>query len=162
MNSSLKISIVVLCLGLTGNCVWGESGAGQKLSGKGDNRNVSAFDVSFASSLTEDGRTGVFDCAGFVFAKFALPPFSTGEHLIEGKWVRPDGFIQERSQLSVNADSAENQTAYLYLRFEDHGMDTLDFGLNNFHSHPFNGNWRLEIQKDGKPVVAKSFQVKCY
>jgi hypothetical protein len=89
-----------------------------------------------------------------------------GKHQLEGIWIKPDGQISEHSKIPVEFPAPGRQTAYVWFQFQDKSDGLLgsvrerDSGQPQANN-PFNGQWRLQVRWDDRPLIQKDFKVKC-
>ena len=91
-----------------------------------------------------------------------LPERVSGEHLLEGRWIKPGGEVQENTHVTLHIDPPGRRTAHVWMRFDDRDGGLLTGAQSAPEAqHPFNGEWQLALTWDGKPLALSKFKVKC-
>jgi len=100
-----------------------------------------------------------FSCSERVWARVAFAAPQRGPHLLEARWIRPDGRVQERARIPVDLGEGAGGV-HAWLDFGDGpGLWERLFGLKP--DRTFNGRWKVELTWDGAPLETKEMEVRC-
>lgn len=102
-----------------------------------------------------------FVCYGKIHGYIRLPKRESGKHVIESRWIAPDGKVAADSRNTVDFQPARS-TAYVWLGFPESnallGTPDADDEENRLN---FKGVWRVEVRWDEQPLLQKTFNVRC-
>jgi hypothetical protein len=151
-----------LCfIGLSVMLAWAQASAQKKEKSPVPDKAAILLTAGDAARVEKDS----FTCADHVHAYVTLPDSFAGRHKLEGRWFRPDGIAQERTQFEVEFSTGGPRIAYLWLGFGGKDKSVFDeFSLGGDYGedrHDFTGDWTLQLHVDGKFLTQKSFQVTC-
>src|SRR5262245_43697038 len=91
----------------------------------------STYTVEMRTTVTASPSPATFPCSGRIYAHIGLPPFVTGQHLLEALWRQPDGETRERTNLDMDLRSPGPHQARLWLELKpktDSIFDEFSFG----------------------------------
>ena len=103
-----------------------------------------------------------FVSTGRIHGYLRLPGPAMGPHLLEGIWTSPAGKIIAHSRTTVNFDPPGRSTAYLWLDFPERAgvLGSVDPQLDQ-ERLSYDGDWRLAVRWDEKPLILTGFHVHC-
>jgi len=103
-----------------------------------------------------------FFCAGTIHGYIRLPKRVVGSHLLEGKWILPNGAIAAESRDNVNFPPPGRSTAYLWFAFPERSAfpGALDPEADAKRSD-YPGRWRVEVRWDEQLILKSTFTVTC-
>ncbi|MGA2090656.1 MAG: hypothetical protein ABSH12_04255 [Endomicrobiales bacterium] len=100
--------------------------------------------------------TSRFSGTDTVYACLQLPQKSTGKHLLEGLWYKPDGDIQEHTKVPVDLSPAGAQKVMMWLKFY------IKTNITRLIPNEFEGTWKLDVFWDNNKVATSTFTVTCF
>jgi len=122
-----------------------------------------AVSLVLSTEISEPQPQDRFFCEGPIFAHLTFPKGQGGRHQIEGRWLKPDGSVQEKNTFELTLSPNRSQNAFLYLRFEQDGFfDDFGFGSYGSKNTEFDGQWNLEIYQDSVLAAQTNFHVTCH
>jgi hypothetical protein len=99
-------------------------------------------------------------CNDKVYAFLRVPPKSSGSHLLEGRWYRPDVRQQEYTKIPLELGLRSPQVLDLWLQFE-RVNDAVNPWFTHADDEAFDGRWTLDVFWDGKKIASTRFMVRC-
>lgn len=100
-----------------------------------------------------------FACNETIYANIRLPQKSTGTHLLEGRWIKPDGSQQEYTKVQLELKEPQD-LVYMWLKFE-RASDVVDALFTRHEDDDLEGVWKLDVFWDRKKVATKKFSLHC-
>jgi len=118
--------------------------------------------VFFTDESQPDRASRQFSCyAGPVNAFVLFPERISGRHVLEGRWLKPDGAIQERILIARDLAPPGEQAFRLWLRFHAERPGVADLLFPDMDNEEFDGEWNLNVFWDGDLISASTFTVRC-
>lgn len=133
---------------------------------KADNLNIPTLStptIRFSSLMNAMVAQANFDKPEILYAFLEFPTLITGSHVVDVRWIRPDGMVQEASSIPMRFPNSGGRRADLWIRFHESGNV-----LDPFHGGPeemkrvFNGKWTLETRVNGEELAKASFTITGY
>jgi hypothetical protein len=101
-----------------------------------------------------------FFCSGMIHGYIRLPKQEAGKHLLEGLWTLPNGKIIQHSRNAVDFPPPGRSTAYVWLKFPERSTLSLNPSADQ-ERLSYNGEWKLDVRWDEKPLLQSTFSVTC-
>jgi len=106
-------------------------------------------------------ESAIFSCyTDRVYAILKLPQKAKGKHLLEGKWYKPDGKIQEYTRIPLELSETGEDSVHIWLQFHL-VQDVVDVFRTRTEEEEFDGDWTVDVFWDGKRVATGRFAVRC-
>lgn len=118
----------------------------------------------FSKNAAGGVPTKKFSCKeDTVYAFIRLPKKIYGKHDFWFYWRRPDGTLQDSTQLYVPSQAPGQRTFPAYLQFHIPDADVVDifFASGEEAGDEFSGLWHARAVLDGKVALRGSFKVVC-
>ena len=104
----------------------------------------------------------MFSKTGKIHGYLTLPSKQVGNHILEAIWMKPDGTVQEHTQVKLNILAPGRQTAYVWMSFDGGQGGLLSPVRDEDPMHlSFCGDWNVQIKWDHQPLVKNTFKVQC-
>ena len=120
---------------------------------------AASYEVKLSTTSAGIEKKDPFSCyQDKVYAFLTLPQKIKGNHVLEGKWFKPDHALQEDTKIPLDL-SDPRDSFFLWLEFH-----VVDDAVDMFLARPlddFNGDWTLVLYLDGKEAAQKRFSVRC-
>jgi len=103
-----------------------------------------------------------FSCDGKIHGYLRLPRRQTGPHVLEARWIKPDGKVAAESHDPLTFEPPGRSTAYIWFTFPERAksLSALD-PKSDEDRLTFNGKWKVEVTWDHEPLVTSTFTVRC-
>jgi len=118
------------------------------------------YSVMITTDIVRFSTATASSCNDKVHAIVTLPKVTTGTHVLEGKWYRPDGVQQEYTKVPLELEPPGQKRLQLWLRIE-RASDAVDALFTHHEDEEFDGMWTIVVYWDGKKVATKKFNVHC-
>jgi hypothetical protein len=102
-----------------------------------------------------------FTCYGKIHGYIRLPQRQSNAHVLESRWISPNGKVAADSRTKVDFKPARS-TAYVWFAFPENStmLGASDPELEQDRL-TFNGTWHVEIRWDEQPLIKEEFKVRC-
>lgn len=121
--------------------------------------------VIFSTDEMGKNQQDRFPCGGRVYAHITFPDSFIGEHVLEARWFKPDGSMQEQTKLSVGFEGSHPKIASVWLNFQNSPKNIFDDfvmgGKYGKSGRNFNGLWRLKVYENAVFLLESSFYIEC-
>jgi hypothetical protein len=126
-------------------------------------RPVAASAASIVLTPKEHGSdlSEATSCSGRLHGYIRLPAPAEGTHTLQSRWISPTGTPAVVSRNTVDWRPPRS-TAYVWMDFPE--RPALQVGLDPELEQSlisYNGQWRLDVLWDDKPLLSRAFRVQC-
>ncbi|MCG3205439.1 MAG: hypothetical protein KCHDKBKB_02160 [Elusimicrobia bacterium] len=162
VGSTLLVSVLTLC-------IWARAhltgvGGPAAINSPSIDIDVSAPSpaiVRFSASAEPADFISLFHSPATIYAHIDFGTTLKGEHLLEGRWITPQGRPQEYTRVPIQLGGLGGRAAYFWIRFNNE--PTIGQGFSALESkdsaNDFNGDWTLETSLDGRLINRSTFRV---
>jgi hypothetical protein len=119
-----------------------------------------SFEVTVTTDTVFISSSTSFSCNDKIFALIKMPEKSTGTHLLEGRWFKPDGGQKEYTRVPLELKGRGEDRFQLWLKIERAG-DAVDAFFTHYDDDDLDGLWTLDIYYDGKKKATAKFTLHC-
>ncbi len=107
-----------------------------------------------------------FSCCGKIYARVRMAHLARGNRVLDVRWLRPDGEMQEGTVIPFESAGGEEQTVFFWMEFKPDQKNQMDdFKLGGDYGHrenSFSGDWKFVLIIDKKRKITNSFHILCY
>ena len=101
-----------------------------------------------------------FFCSGKIHGYIRLPSRQEGKHSLEGIWTLPTGKVLQHSNNTVDFPPPGRTTAYIWLQFPARSTLSINPAADQ-ERLSYNGEWKVDVRWDDKPIIHSTFSVTC-